>query len=250
MEFVCEKIFVIGDLHLSIGVENKEMDVFVGYDNYMEKLKTNWNKVVSDNDIVIVCGDICWAKRLEKAVETLNYIAEELNGRKVLIRGNHDYWFDSVKKLNEVHKNLFFTRTENVYINNYSFVLHKGYYSNKLTDEDEKLYKKEYNRIKTSIEQAQSKKDNRQIIVALHYPPILTSDIKDMNNTLCDNENEKSVKYDIIREILKSDIKQCFYGHIHKEHKESKKPPFYIADTKFTCVSADFLDFTPIEISI
>ena len=89
-------LFVIADLHLSLST-NKPMDVFHGWSDYVERLKTNWDAIVKPEDVVVIAGDISWAMSLEEAKEDFAFL-NELPGRKIILKGNHDYWWNSKKK--------------------------------------------------------------------------------------------------------------------------------------------------------
>lgn len=113
-------IYVIGDLHLSLST-NKPMDIFGGnWDNYDEKIKQNWNKKVNNEDTVILPGDFSWAMYLEESIKDFSYL-NSLPGKKILLKGNHDYWWDTVTKMNKfLKKNNF----ENIYfLQNNSFLI-------------------------------------------------------------------------------------------------------------------------------
>ena len=92
-------VFAIGDLHLSLGCD-KPMDIFRGWDNYVDRLTENWNRVVSDNDTVIIPGDISWAMTLEGTKQDFEYINNTLKGDKIILKGNHDYWWNTASKMN------------------------------------------------------------------------------------------------------------------------------------------------------
>jgi len=95
------KVFAISDLHLSIN-NPKPMDIFGGnWDNYWDKIKKNWSEVVSPDDVVLISGDISWALKLEDAIPDLQEIAS-LAGKKIIIRGNHDYWWSSYSKVKNI----------------------------------------------------------------------------------------------------------------------------------------------------
>ena len=95
------KVFAISDLHLSIN-NPKPMDIFGGnWDNYWDKIKNNWNSVVSNDDIVLISGDISWALKLQDAIPDLQEI-DKLPGTKIIIRGNHDYWWTSYQKVKNI----------------------------------------------------------------------------------------------------------------------------------------------------
>ena len=113
-------IYVIGDLHLSLST-NKPMDIFGGnWDNYDEKIKQNWNKKINNEDTVILPGDFSWAMYLEESIKDFSYL-NSLPGKKILLKGNHDYWWDTVTKMNKfLKKNNF----ENIYfLQNNSFLI-------------------------------------------------------------------------------------------------------------------------------
>ena len=91
-------LFVMGDLHLSLS-SDKSMDIFGGWENYVERIKENWNREVSPEDTVVVPGDISWAMSLKEAGADFRYI-HELPGRKIILKGNHDYWWTTAAKMN------------------------------------------------------------------------------------------------------------------------------------------------------
>ena len=91
-------LFAIADTHLSFGT-NKPMDTFEGWKNYTEKLEKNWNKLVSDKDTVVIAGDISWAMNFDELKADFQFI-DNLNGNKIIIKGNHDYWWNTMSKMN------------------------------------------------------------------------------------------------------------------------------------------------------
>ncbi len=235
IEFNCENLYIIGDLHLAVNIENKSMDKFSFYENYMEKLEKSLS-VLDDNDILIVCGDICWGKRLKDAIPSLDFL-ERFKGRKILFKGNHDYWFEKISTLNNLYENIYFTRNKEIVVNNIPFVMQKGYYVNE-EECDETAYKlldRELYRIKTKIS-SYKKQGYRgeDIVVALHYPPILKKDIHSFEN---------KGNLNILNCILKENIGTCYYGHLHSEFGLKQKVNSKILKTNFKCVSADLVGF-------
>ena len=93
-------IYTIGDLHLSFGCD-KPMDIFSGWTNYVERLQNNWNSKITDDDTVILPGDHSWAMKLEDSRNDLEFIDKELNGKKILVKGNHDLWWATMKKVTD-----------------------------------------------------------------------------------------------------------------------------------------------------
>jgi predicted phosphohydrolase len=92
-------LFAIADTHLSFGTD-KPMDTFEGWQNYTEKLQNNWNKIVSPADDVIIAGDISWAMNFDELKADFEFI-EKLNGNKIILKGNHDYWWNTLTKMNK-----------------------------------------------------------------------------------------------------------------------------------------------------
>ena len=90
-------LFAIADLHLSLG-EDKPMDIFAGWNDYVDRLTDNWNKLVSDDDTIVIAGDISWAMRLEQTYTDFKFI-DNLPGRKIFLKGNHDYWWGTKNKI-------------------------------------------------------------------------------------------------------------------------------------------------------
>jgi predicted phosphohydrolase len=93
-------LFCIADLHLSLGT-NKPMDVFEGWQDYTSRLLNNWNSIVKDEDTVVVAGDISWAMKLNECYKDFSFINNNLKGNKILLKGNHDYWWGTKKKIND-----------------------------------------------------------------------------------------------------------------------------------------------------
>ena len=102
-------LFAMADLHFGRGI-NKTMDLFGGvWINHMDKVISNWTDTVRDDDTVLVPGDICWAKRLDEAKTDMDII-NSLPGKKVLLEGNHDYWWSSVNKVSKAYPDMFFLK--------------------------------------------------------------------------------------------------------------------------------------------
>ena len=114
-------IYCIADLHLSLGCD-KSMEVFKGWENYVQKIEENWRRIVADEDTVVIVGDISWAMRIEDAYEDFKFL-NDLPGKKIFIRGNHDYWWETVSKMNKF-------LVENNFTNIY--FLHNNFYETEL----------------------------------------------------------------------------------------------------------------------
>ena len=93
------KVFTMGDLHLPFG-RPKPMDIFGGWENYTERIENNWNSIVGEDDCVVIPGDLSWAMSLEEALPDFEFVSKKLHGRKIISKGNHDYWWTTIKKMN------------------------------------------------------------------------------------------------------------------------------------------------------
>ncbi|NLK70470.1 MAG: serine/threonine protein phosphatase, partial [Clostridiales bacterium] len=111
-------LYVLGDMHLSIGTPDKSMDIFSGWDDYHQLLKQNWLDNVKEEDTVVLAGDTSWAMKLEDTYADFDFV-NRLPGRKIILKGNHDYWWTSMKKMND-----FFARNNFTTLN----ILHNNHY--------------------------------------------------------------------------------------------------------------------------
>jgi len=169
------KIFAISDLHLSIN-NPKPMDIFGPvWDNYLEDIEKDWNEKVSDDDVVLIPGDISWAMKLNEAKLDLDYIGK-LKGNKVIIKGNHDYWWSAISSVREALLEKTFAlqndaiKFENVIICGTRgwLVPDNGYKS----EQDEKIYKRELIRMELSLKSMMTlRQDEDKVIVMTHFPP-------------------------------------------------------------------------------
>lgn len=221
-------VFAIADTHLSLSV-NKPMDSFDGWNNYVERLKKNWNSVVEKDDTVVVAGDISWAMNFEELKKDFDFL-NSLNGTKILIKGNHDYWWNTKTKIDKfISENNFDTIKilfNNSYeVGNISICGSRGWMMETETEHDEKVLSREVGRIKLSLNDA----ENHEKTVFLHYPPVTV-----------DNECEEITKV-----LQQFGIKNCYYGHLHgmaaKYGYEGEKNGI-----KYKLISADRLSFTPL----
>lgn len=193
-------IYAISDLHLSYNTD-KPMDIF-GWKDYESKIKENWNSKVKENDLVILGGDFSWSMDLEDTYKDFEFI-HNLPGKKILIKGNHDYWWGTLTKMKKYINEIGFNDINFLYNNSYEFEgkLICGTRGWNFSDlqEDEKIYNREIQRLRLSLEDAVKKYGNeKEIIVCLHYPPLKT--------------NETS---DFVRVMEKYNVTKCIYGHLH-----------------------------------
>ena len=149
-------IYAIADLHLSFSAE-KPMDIYGGqWINHTEKVKNNWEAVITEEDTIIIPGDTSWALQFDDAVVDLKWISE-LPGKKVLIKGNHDLWWNSISKLNALFPNMVFLQNSFYEAEGYAICGSRGWIcpgDDDFTPHDEKIYKRELGRMRLSLESA------------------------------------------------------------------------------------------------
>ncbi len=222
-------LFTIGDLHLSLSVD-KPMDVFKGWADYTDRLKDNWNSVVSENDSVVIPGDISWAMNFEQAVKDFDFI-NKLNGTKYILKGNHDYWWNTMSKMTKFLTENGFDTIKIIHNNAYSvdsFALAgtRGWFYDDSSGDVSKVILREAGRLRASLKEAQ--KLGGEIIAFLHYPPL----------------NEAQRCDELLGVLREFPVKQCFFGHLHG-FVAPGCAKIQDGDTAFNLVSADYLRFTP-----
>ena len=198
------RVYAISDLHLALA-EDKPMDVFgSGWENYMQRIQDNWRHTVTENDLVLLPGDLSWATYLDKSVPDFSYI-DALPGKKIISKGNHDYWWTTQSKLNQFLNREGFTGIS--FLQNNACVFHhlaitgsrgwKNPEDDGFTQEDEKIYHRELERLKLSLKSIEG--FDGFTIAMLHYPPF----------------NAKGKPTGFV-EILKDfGVNACIYGHLH-----------------------------------
>lgn len=197
------KIFSISDLHLDIN-NTKPMNVFGHvWDNYIERIVADWNEKVADDDIVILAGDFSWAMKLEDVVPDFNWLST-LKGTKIIIRGNHDYWWHSVSKVRAVlPEKVFALQNDAIKIGDYIFCGNRGWLipeGKNYTDENNKIYARELIRLDLSLKSAQAiKTGDEKIVYITHYPPF--------NNKVEPNEFTSMIE--------KAGADCCIFAHLH-----------------------------------
>ena len=197
------KVFAISDLHLCISGA-KPMEIFGdGWSNYQENIKQDWNNKVSDEDIVLIAGDISWAMKIDEAVQDLQYF-NQLKGKKVFIRGNHDYWWQAISTVrSNLPKDCFALQNDAIKIGKFIFCGTRGWMvpeDNLLQEEDRKIYNRELIRLDMSLSAGKRLYEDGDIIICmLHYPPFNSN--KEFN--------------EIIKLLKNYDVNTCVFGHIH-----------------------------------
>ncbi len=219
-------IFAISDLHLSLGT-NKPMDVF-GWDNYVERIAANWKRLVKEQDTVVIPGDFSWALKLEESLEDFKFL-ELLPGKKLLLKGNHDLWWSTAKKVYD-----FFEKNS---INSVDLVFNNAYIVEGFAicgsrgwlfgsgEADKKITAREAGRLQRSLSAA--KETGCKPLVFMHYPPAYGDEV-----------------IPEFIEILKNyEIDTVYYGHIHGQGFNNAIPEF--DGIKLKLLSSDCINFVP-----
>ena len=231
-------LFVIADTHLSES-SKKPMDIFGSrWNAWTEKLCKNWKSTVTENDTVVIAGDISWAMTLEQAKDDL-ILLDSLPGTKIIGKGNHDFWWNTMKKNEEFFAEAGITTVKHLYNNSYlvgDFVVCgcRGWYNDdknspKNADYD-KIVAREAGRLKLSLESSKAYGDDKQRLVFFHFPPVF-------NGFVCE---------ELVAVLQEYGIKQCYFGHIHGKYDIEQTVEY--KGIRFSLVSADFLDFKPLQI--
>ena len=238
-------IFVIGDLHLSFK-NPKPMDIFgENWAGHEEKIRRNWIENVKEKDLVILPGDFSWETYLEDTKLDFEYL-NSLPGKKLLLKGNHDYWWTTVTSMRKFLKENNFTNIDFLYNNSYEFEnkIICGTRGWSIIDEemDKKLIKRELIRLELSLEDgiqkygnAQENSNEKELIVFMHYPPITKARI------ISQQEAE------FVELMKKYNVKKCYYGHLHGASIEDAVEG-NVEGIEFKLVSADGLDFKLLKI--
>lgn len=226
-------IYAISDLHLSYNTD-KPMDIF-GWKNYENKIKENWNSKVKESDLVILGGDFSWSMDLKDTYKDFEFI-HKLPGKKILIKGNHDYWWGTLTKMKKYINEIGFNDINFLYNNSYEFEGKiicgtRGWNFSDLQEEDEKIYNREIQRLRLSLEDAVKKYGNeKEIIVCLHYPPLKTNEISDF-----------------VRVMEKYNVTKCIYGHLHgPAHKFVIEKS--IDNIQYIMTSCDYTNFDLVKL--
>ena len=233
-------IYAIADLHLSFR-NPKPMDIFGNnWEKHEEKIKKDWESKVKEDDLVLLPGDIKqidnsdneYIKYLEDTYDDFSFL-NDLPGKKLLLKGNHDYWWTTVTSMRKFLKEKSFENIDFIYNNSYEY---EGYIITgtrgwNLNSNEEKIFNREVARLVLSLESGiKNFGDNKKIITCMHYPPITKHTI---------NSREK---WDFVDAMKKYGVKRCLYGHLHSDsHKEAADGN--VDGISFELVSADYLKF-------
>lgn len=223
------KVFAISDFHLSFST-NKPMDIFgEEWVNHHIKIKESVINEVGKDDVLIIAGDISWALRLADTKEDFEYI-NSLPGKKIIVRGNHDYWWQSITRVREVAgADIFALQNDAVKIGNYIFFGSRGWTvaDKSSTKEDTKIYNREVERMKLAILSAKKLQTNCEILICVtHYPPF----------------NVHFEPSDMTKLFSEAGVDTVVYGHLHG--KECKTKDIIVIDgVSYHLTSCDFLKY-------
>lgn len=226
-------LYAIGDLHFSTAV-NKPMNIFGdNWENHEKKIIDSWNSKVNKNDTVLIVGDTSWGINMDEATFDLDII-HNLPGKKIYVKGNHDYWWTTVAKLNKLYEDMSFLQNNFYSYNEYAICGTRGWICPndvKFTEDDEKIYKREAHRLKLSLDAAK-KAGFKKVIVITHYPPT--------NDKL-----EPSLFTDIYEEYK---VEKVIYGHLHGKESFKMGLEGIREGVEYKLVSCDYVDFNLVKI--
>jgi predicted phosphohydrolase len=225
-------LYAISDLHLALSGD-KPMDVFgENWYKHDEKIKTNWSEKISSEDTVLIGGDISWSIRMEDGMKDIQWI-HELPGRKIIVKGNHDYWWGSINKLNGLYEDIRFVQNNYYTYGGYAICGTRGWTcpgSEKYTTQDDKIYKRELIRLRLSLESAKIAGYNKYICM-IHYPPT----------------NEKFETSGFTEIFEEYSVETVIYGHLHG-NSLNRVLNGDKNGVRYVMTSSDYLDFNPVKI--
>lgn len=225
-------LYAISDLHLAMD-GSKPMDIFgdnwIGHD---KKIRKNWEDTVRDGDFVLIAGDVSWSLKMEDGIKDFDWI-NTLPGKKLIVRGNHDYWWEGITKLNKLYENINFIQNNFFPFEDYAICGSRGWNcpgGENFTIHDDKIYKRELLRLRLSLDAA-VKAGYKKFIVMLHFPPL----------------NEKFEDSGFTEIFKEYGVEKIIYGHIHGP---SLKNVFTGSrdGVEFILTSCDYINFAPIKI--
>ena len=216
---------------------NRWMYFGVNWEKHTEKIKQNWKQKVKNDDLVLLPGDFSWAMYLKDTYMDFEYL-NDLPGKKLMLKGNHDYWWTTLKKMKDFLEINQFENIEFLYNNSYmhedKLIVGTRGWNDGTDEEDKKIIKRENVRLELSLRNGIEKHGNaKDVIVCMHYPPFNRYEEENMS---------------FIKTMKKYNVKTCIYGHLHGEtaHKEAKEG--IIEGINFKLVSCDYTKFDLVSI--
>ncbi|MBE6915375.1 MAG: serine/threonine protein phosphatase [Ruminococcaceae bacterium] len=224
-------VYVIGDLHLSFGTD-KPMDIFgAGWENHIERIKEGFS-AVAENDTVVLAGDISWGISLNEALEDFRFI-DCLPGKKLIVKGNHDYWWETVGKTTRFFRehgisSIGFLHNNSVLADGIALCGTRGwFYEEDRGEHSEKIYRRELGRLEASLKAGQTH-GAKQLVAVLHYPPLCTG-------FECTEITEMLSEYN---------VSHCYYGHLHGPSHQYAFTGTH-KGVQYHLISGDFVGFCP-----
>lgn len=225
-------LWAISDFHLSFGVKDKPMNVFGdNWNGYEEKIRSNWIEKIKPDDTILMAGDFSWGMYLDETVEDFKFL-EELPGRKIMIKGNHDYWWETLSKLNAFKKqygfgSIDFLHNNFVKYNDVAICGTRGWEfgaGDVTGEQDKKVYEREKERLIRSLTLAQ-KDGYKEIIVMIHY--------------------NVGINPEYVEILKKFGVTTCIFGHLHAK---ADCLDFIKDGIRFICTSCDLINFDAVKI--
>jgi len=234
-------VYAIGDLHLSLSPDvDKPMDEFgPRWFNHTERLEENWRRIITEEDTVIIPGDISWGLKLEEAKYDLDWL-ESLPGKKAVFKGNHDLWWSGITKLNKMYDSITFVQNDFYLAEDIVVCGTRGWITPDNEDfsaEDEKIYNREMMRLESSLSRGKAFIDNSEedleLLGILHYPPVA-----------------KASSFSGFQQIFENfGVKRVLYGHVHGEDGFRTAYQGVHHGIEYRLVSLDYLNCRPVLVS-
>lgn len=225
-------LYAISDLHLALNTD-KPMDIFgEKWRNHHEKIKENWNNKITEEDTVLIAGDISWSMKSDESKDDLDWI-DALPGKKIIIKGNHDYWWGSISKLNKMYENTKFIQNNFFTYKDWAICGSRGWIcegSDKFTQKDKKIFDREQIRLRLSLDSAKNA-GYTKFIVMIHYPPF----------------GEEGKDSDFMKIFKEYQVEKVIYGHLHGP-SNIKAIEGNIEGVEYIMTSCDFINFNPVRL--
>lgn len=228
-------LFVIGDLHLSFGVQNKPMDIFCGWQNHTQLLEQHWLACVKPDDTIVLAGDFSWGMTLADALPDFQWV-HRLPGRKILLKGNHDYWWTTMTKMQsflDAHdlQSVHFLHNNHYAYEHYGICGTRGWVNMEPNEPaNAKVNAREAQRLDVSL--CAAEREGLTPIAFLHYPPIFAN----------------HCNFELLEVLWKHQVQQCYYGHLHGMSSHAYAINGERDGVQYRLVSGDFVKFKPVQI--
>ena len=233
-------IWAISDLHLSF-TTSKPMDIFgPHWEKHHLKIASAWREMVSDEDAVLVAGDISWAMKLDEADADLRWLGD-LPGRKIILRGNHDYWWTSISQVRSARpdgvqaiQNDYVELPDAVVVGTRGWTVPESPMYDR--ERDERVYERELQRLRLSLEAARKApglRAGKPLLAMMHFPPVI--------------EGRPTAMSEI---LASAGVDLCVYGHLHLQDEWPANLDCELDGVTYMLVSADYIDFRPVPVDL